>query len=553
MSKITGILTLLVYICVATALLNDAFVSVFNMQNIVERSALFGIIGIGVAFVIMTGGIDLSIGSVIGLIGCILAMLLDEGWSVATALVAVLGLSAVIGLYHGLLITKLRLQPFVVTLCGLLYYRGLIRWITGDQNQGFGSGYDNSLRLLAIGKPCSVAFVMLLCGIAAVLYAAYLLIRSWGKSADKKGIRGVALVAGIVLCLIGASRFVSYGYAIETGPALLSIGSWDVPTWHTIIPDAGVALPGRLMQYAAWGIPPGVLWLGILLVRRQAMLPVVPATIVLAIGLAWIKLASWLLQTPSSEWGQYSDAVWFAAADWLREGKGWAHITKIAFVCSALGTLIWGLFAFARKAAQHAGRPTHAPMALIAVSAILWLIGRTPLGQTLVPAPMLFLVVIGILASIFLNQTIYGRYILALGRNEEAARYSGINTDLMTILAYVLCSLGAGVGGVLFALHTNALQPSGFGNFYELYAIAAAVLGGCSLRGGEGTILGVVIGAAVMQVLRNSITMVGIRSQLEFAIIGGVILIGVLTDEIVRRLAARRAALAEARAIAAGE
>ena len=85
------------------------------------------------------------------------------------------------------------------------------------------------------------------------------------------------------------------------------------------------------------------------------------------------------------------------------------------------------------------------------------------------------------------NWTARGQYLLALGRNEEAARYSGINTKRMVVLAYVLCALAAGLGGILFALDVNSVQPSGFGNFYELYAIAAAVLGGCSLRGGEGT------------------------------------------------------------------
>jgi ribose transport system permease protein len=170
----------------------------------------------------------------------------------------------------------------------------------------------------------------------------------------------------------------------------------------------------------------------------------------------------------------------------------------------------------------------------------MWLLGRTPLGETLVPAPVIFLIVLAAAASVFLNQTIYGRYLLALGRNEEAARYSGIKTDRMIILAYVLCAGAAGIGGILFALEGNSVQPAGHGNFLELYAIAAAVLGGCSLRGGEGSILGVIIGAAVMRVLYNSINILGIPSQLEFAIIGGVILLGVLADELVKRFSARK-------------
>ena len=104
------------------------------------------------------------------------------------------------------------------------------------------------------------------------------------------------------------------------------------------------------------------------------------------------------------------------------------------------------------------------------------------------PATTLILIIIAIIAAIFLNKTIYGRYLLALGNNPEAARYSGINVDRMTLLAYVICSTLAGLGGMLFVLDINAAQPSDFGNSYELYAIAAAVLGGCSLRGGEGSI-----------------------------------------------------------------
>jgi ribose transport system permease protein len=148
--------------------------------------------------------------------------------------------------------------------------------------------------------------------------------------------------------------------------------------------------------------------------------------------------------------------------------------------------------------------------------------------------------VIAIVAAVLLRLTVFGRYLLALGNNEEAARYSGINTDRIVIASYVFCSVLAALGGVLFALDVNSIQPSGLGEFYELYAIAAAVLGGCSLRGGEGTILGVVIGAAVMRVLYNAINILHIPTHFEFAIIGIVILAGVMADELIRRLVARR-------------
>lgn len=325
MKKILGIFGLLFAVCLFATWASDSFRSGYNIENLFRRTALFGVISIGVAFVIVTGGIDLSIGSVICLVGCGLPWLLTiHHWSLPSALLAVVGVSVGIGLLHGLLITRLRLQPFIVTLCGLLLYRGITRGFTGDQTVGFGDGYKG-LRLLSTGK---------------------------------------------------------------------------------------IAIPG-------------------------------------------------------------------------------IHGFEI-------------------------------------------------------PAPWLVLLVVAVMAAVFLNRTIYGRYLLALGRNEEATRYSGINTDRMIVLAYVISSAMAGLGGVLFVLDVNSAQPVDFGNFYELYAIAAAVLGGCSLRGGEGSIVGVIIGTALILVLRNVVTLVTNHSNVEFAIIGAVILAGVITDELVKRFAARRRAIREA-------
>ena len=316
MKKLLGIFGLLLAVCLFAMWASESFRSGYNVENLIRRTALFGVIGIGVAFVIVTGGIDLSIGSVICLVGCGLPWLLTvQKWSLPAALLAVAVVSVGIGLMHGLLITKLRLQPFIVTLCGLMLYRGITRGFTGDQTVGFGDGFKG-LRVLSTGK-IPIPFVQ--------------------------------------------------GFEI--------------------------------------------------------------------------------------------------------------------------------------------------------------------------PAPWVVLVIVGVLAAIFLNRTIYGRYLLALGRNEDAARYSGINTGAMTILAYVICSTLAGLGGVLFVLDVNSAQPVDFGNFYELYAIAAAVLGGCSLRGGEGSILGVIIGTALILVLRNVVSLVTNHSNIEFAIIGTVILAGVIADEVVKRYA----------------
>jgi len=153
----------------------------------------------------------------------------------------------------------------------------------------------------------------------------------------------------------------------------------------------------------------------------------------------------------------------------------------------------------------------------------------------------LILVALSVLGWIFLRKTIWGRYLFALGNNEEATRLSGVHTDRMIILSYVLCSLLASLGGMLFILNGNSAQPSDYGNFFELYAIAAAVLGGCSLRGGEGTILGVLIGTAVMQVLKNMINLVSwLETHQEFLIVGLVLLVAVMVDEIVKRRSAKK-------------
>ena len=156
------------------------------------------------------------------------------------------------------------------------------------------------------------------------------------------------------------------------------------------------------------------------------------------------------------------------------------------------------------------------------------------------PMPFLILIVLGIILAIFLNRTIYGRYILALGRNERAARFSGINTDRMTIIAYMISAACAGLAGLLFSLDLNTVQPSAAGNMYELYAIAGCVVGGVSLKGGEGNILGVIIGVAIVRVLYNAINILGIATQLEFAVVGMVILIGVGADEVLKTFAAKR-------------
>jgi ribose transport system permease protein len=159
-----------------------------------------------------------------------------------------------------------------------------------------------------------------------------------------------------------------------------------------------------------------------------------------------------------------------------------------------------------------------------------------------VPMPFVVLVVIAVIMWVVLHRSVYGRHLFAVGRNEDAARYSGINSRRVIASVYVVSAALTDIAGILIAFYTNSISPSGHGNFYELYAIAGAVLGGCSFRGGEGSVIGIVIGTALLQVLQNLVNLLGIPSSLNFAVMGAVILVGVLVDQILMQRRQRRLA-----------
>ena len=307
MKKELGIFVLLIVLCVIVSLINPNFLLLINLQNLARQIGAFGIFSIGIGLVIITGGIELSVGSMMGLLGVLLSMMLTEwNFGVAIALLACIAIAMTLSLGHGLLITRLNMQPFIVTLCGLLFYRGLARFITNDETKGFGtvSGLE-FLRFLANGN-------------------------------------------------------------------------------------------------------------------------------------------------------------------------------------------LFGV----------------------------------------VPMPFVLLIIISLITWVVLHRSVYGRYLFATGRNPEAARYAGINTKGIITLTYVVSGALTAISGIIFAFYTNSVSPANHGNAYELYGIAAAVLGGCSLRGGEGSVIGVVIGTALLQVLRNLVNLLEIPSSLDFAVMGAVILIGVMADQI---------------------
>lgn len=137
-------------------------------------------------------------------------------------------------------------------------------------------------------------------------------------------------------------------------------------------------------------------------------------------------------------------------------------------------------------------------------------------------------------AYVLLRRTIVGRYIYAIGGNREAARLSGIRVNRVLIFAYVLSGLLAGLGGVVMASQLNSGSPK-FGQSYELYVIAAVVVGGTSLAGGEGSVLGTMIGVLIISVIRNGMNLLSVDAYTQNIVLGCVILGAVLLDNLKRR------------------
>jgi len=146
-----------------------------------------------------------------------------------------------------------------------------------------------------------------------------------------------------------------------------------------------------------------------------------------------------------------------------------------------------------------------------------------------VPNGVLILFILAIAASVVLNRTSLGRYTFALGSNEEAARLSGVNVDRWKIAIYGLGGAICGIAGLIIASRLNSAQPA-LGQGYELEAIAAVVIGGTSLSGGSGTILGTIIGAFIMSVLTNGLRILSVAQEWQTVVTGAIIILAVYAD-----------------------
>jgi ribose transport system permease protein len=150
-----------------------------------------------------------------------------------------------------------------------------------------------------------------------------------------------------------------------------------------------------------------------------------------------------------------------------------------------------------------------------------------------IPNAVLILFIVAVLSSVILNKTMLGRYTFALGSNEEAVRLSGVNVDFWKIVVYTVSGAICGIAGLLIASRLNSAQPA-LGQGYELDAIAAVVIGGTSLSGGTGTILGTIIGAFIMSVLTNGLRIMSVAQEWQTVVTGVIIILAVYID-IIRR------------------
>lgn len=483
--KIFGIFGLLVVIVVFTSIMaGDSFLKPTNIENTIRWTALFGIISVGVSFVIITGGIDLSIGSVIALIGCLLAMCLSTTY-VEEDLFEISRVTVHDRHLYPNESPETFEQGDKVSFLGQVY--------TVDRAGGKGRDIQVVEPIVGPGRKGG------LCRAHEVI--------SLGEQGDKLFRRGTESRYTKTITLKGTKSKFNLDDKINF---IYEVGLPKKFTIASALTDGDTTVVSFFVRDGENVEKP----IAAFLTKRSQFMPTaiaIPLVLFISLG---IGLIHGLL------------------------------ITKVKlqpFVVTLCGLLIYRGIARYITGDQERGFGTEYPNLKVLANGdfFKWMTGGD-FGFD-IPMQFVYLTILAIVAAIFLNKTIYGRYILALGRNQEAALYSGISTDKMIIVSYMICSFCAGIAAILFALELNNIQPSGHGEFYELYAIAAAVLGGCSLRGGEGSILGVVIAAAVMRVLNNAINLIdGIDVTLEFAIIGTVILLGVVTDELVRKMAARR-------------
>lgn len=207
-----------------------------------------------------------------------------------------------------------------------------------------------------------------------------------------------------------------------------------------------------------------------------------------------------------------------------------------AFIVT-LATLMIGrglalIFAVKYQSSLTDGVTEGTPEAIrIHADAFRWLGNGATFG---VPNPILLMIGLYLVAHYFMGQTAFGRYVYAVGGNPEAARLSGVPVKRVLIAVYIICATMAGIGGVLDASRFAGGRPNA-GDLYELQVIAAVVVGGTSLAGGEGRIFGTLIGAMIIAVIQNGLNMAGVKSYEQKVVFGCLILAAVVLDQLKKR------------------
>ncbi len=514
--KLLGISAILVALWVVMVQLTpESFLDSGNIENLLRRTALFSILGIGVAFVIMTSGIDLSLGALVCLTGCFLALFLKVDYQP----------------YASATVYEIHKQDASLTIDpeNLVVVTGVWdnetppesaagklapgQWVRLYQTKRSRSGMHRITAVQKAGTPGRV-----------VLTVAPAPARD-EVATDGTSIARLAPALPIQTCEEVAvaddktDKILTVPTAGDAVPALKTRDRLWLADAKGRLKEQVIAMVestpnGQSIRSDLDSAVVAEEWYWIGLERRQPMS--VPAAIlsVLAIGLGLGALHGVLV----------------------------TYVRLQPFVVTLCGLLIYRGWARWLSDDQSVGFGNEYADSLswFSLGRFSTTVPWADPGWTLhVPYVFFVLVVVALLAMLLLNWTIWGRYMLALGRNEEAARFSGIDTGSMKRLAYTLCGLLAGLCGILFAIESGSISPSNAGSYFELYAIAAAVLGGCSLRGGEGSITGVIIGTALMQTLNNMITLLKIPNTIELVVLGGVILLGVIFDEAVRAILAR--------------
>ncbi len=449
--KSLGVVLLLIAIMLVTGWLNPSFLSDENVKSIIRWTSLFGFISLGMALVIMTGGIDLSIGSVIALAGVCMLLLLNQQHVDMEQSATVAALSKVqvrnqqlaqitlekatwpVSVDDQLRFTNAFGQPVLGSVVRVETVDGQLKLTLREPNASFPVGSVVSWFQFR-HRPIIVVIPIVLVGAALLGLLHGLLI-------TKVGLQPFVVTLCGLLAYRGLARVLANEQAMGLGSTLVTIKEW--------------------INGVAGSVP----------------IPFLP----------WVSVGRW----HSVVWDSQSDSPSLDASGGTQSlpWVSWIEIPNTAVLLAIVAGVLW----FA------------------------------------------------------VNRSVFGRYLMALGNNAQAAKFSGISTDRIIMSTYVLCSVLAGLTGILLVFDFNSVEPSQTGSIYEMYAVAAAVIGGCSLRGGSGSIVGVVVGTAVTRSLFLSIAALSIPKSWEYIIIALALLAAVLTDELIRIIGNRRRLMSQAR------